>query len=73
MFFSLRRYAGIELGVKIIIHLYAHHRLKNFYLLCLAILLDDSFFHPTGHPFCGLGSTLLSSMLQAIPLSLCTH
>ena len=29
-FFSIRRYAGIELGVKMIIHLNAHHRLKNF-------------------------------------------
>ena len=28
-FFPVRRYAGIELGIKMIIHLYAHHRLKT--------------------------------------------
>ena len=29
MFFPVRKYAGIELGIKMIIHLYARHRLKN--------------------------------------------
>ena len=55
-------------------HLLVHPAVAHkLCLLYRAGLWGDSSFHLVDHPFCKQDSTRLSSMLLAIPLSVCFH